>query len=111
MSDKHWVGEYNDFIGVYKNVIDQKHRNAFLEWVDWCYKNNFTKPSWTPGDNLMMEEREHQLDVAGKKRDTVLNSPIKFHHSDKYVDQFLLTFFQVRKNWNYCYSFGGISSI
>ena len=88
MSNKGWVGEYDDFIGVYKNVIDQKHCNAFLEWVDWCEENNYLKPSWTPGDNLMMKEREHQLDVSGQKRDSVLNSPIKFHHSDKYVDQF-----------------------
>ena len=87
MSNKHWEGEYHDFIGVYKNVIDQKHCNAFLEWVDWCEENNYVKPSWTPGD-VMMKPQEHQLDVTGQKRDTVLNSPIKFHHPDKYVDQF-----------------------
>ena len=88
MSNKHWEGEYDDFIGVYKNVIDQKHCNAFLEWVDWCEENNYVKPSWTPGDNLMMKPQEHQLDVTGQKRDTVLTRPIKFHHTDKYVDQF-----------------------
>ena len=88
MSDKNWIGEYSDFIGVYKNVIDQKHCDGFLEWVDWCEVNNFAKPSWTPGDNLLMTDREHDLDVQGQKRDRILGTPIKFHHSEKYVDQF-----------------------
>ena len=88
MSDKHWKGEYQDFIGVYKNIIDQKHCDGFLEWVDWCEVNNYTKPSWSPGDNLMMKASEHQLDITGMKRDTILNSPIKFHHPEKYIETF-----------------------
>ena len=88
MSDKHWKGEYQDFIGVYKNIIDQKHCDGFIEWVDWCEVNNYTKPSWSPGDNLMMKASEHQLDITGMKRDTILNSPIKFHHPEKYIETF-----------------------
>ena len=36
----------------------------------------------------MMKASEHQLDITGMKRDTILNSPIKFHHPEKYIETF-----------------------
>ena len=34
--------EYNQFIGIYKNVLDQKIIDGFLEWYDFAEEHNYT---------------------------------------------------------------------
>jgi len=34
--------EYNQFVGIYKNVLDQKVIDGFLEWYDFAAEHNYT---------------------------------------------------------------------
>ena len=54
MTEKKWIGEYNDFVGVYHKIISSDICNEYLEFYNWAILNNYSKTSWKPGSNEFM---------------------------------------------------------
>ena len=75
-----WKGEYNDFIGIYHNIIDSDLCNKFIEFYEWAISNQFGTASWEPG----FENQAH----GSERRDTTIYSPVKFIHNDVYRENF-----------------------
>ena len=76
-----WKGEYNDFIGIYHNIIDSDLCNKFIEFYEWAISNQFGTASWEPG----FEREAH----GSERRDTTIYSPVKF--SFKKLSPFLFS--------------------
>jgi len=77
--EKKWLGEYNDFVGVYHKVISSDLCNAYLEFYNWAILNNYAEPSWKPGK---------QFSDGAMRRDESIHSPIKFFQDDNYIEIF-----------------------
>ena len=83
MTEKKWIGEYNDFVGVYHKIISSDICNEYLEFYNWEILNNYSKTSWKPGSNEFMPD-------GTVRRDESIKSPVKYlsGQDDNYIESF-----------------------
>ena len=85
--DKKWIGEYNDFVGIYHKAISSDLCNSYLEFYNWAITNNYADPSWKPGT---------EFSDGVNRRDESIHSAIKFLQ-----DEYLFVYKPLFINNNY----------